>query len=311
MLRVTNSTIYDRITTQLAQQQTRLALTQEKLTTGRNFLRPSDAPDQVAALDRLESSVRETEQFTSNVERIKDKLNFQELSINSIHEELIRAKELLIQGANGTMDANLRLSMAIELESIYESFAAIGNQKDIDGSYLFSGYKQDNPPFDVNANPLDPNIGFNGMYKGDDEVQVIGIDRSYMLSVGMPGSQLFSGFEDSSGNKTDLFSSLKKAINALKSNDLGEIQNSIDAIGNASTHVNIKLTQIGSRMKVVENQLTVLSDRSATLESTISQVEDLDYVSAITDLKNQSLALQAGQQSFAQISNLSLFNYIR
>jgi len=37
----------------------------------------------------------------------------------------------------------------------------------------------------------------------------------------------------------------------------------------------------------------------------------LDYVSAITDLKNQSLALQAGQQSFAQISNLSLFNYIR
>jgi len=311
MLRVTNSTIYDRITTQLAQQQTRLALTQEKLTTGRNFLRPSDAPDQVAALDRLESSVRETEQFTSNVERIKDKLNFQELSINSIHEELIRAKELLIQGANGTMDANLRLSMAIELESIYESFAAIGNQKDIDGSYLFSGYKQDNPPFDVNANPLDPNIGFNGMYKGDDEVQVIGIDRSYMLSVGMPGSQLFSGFEDSSGNKTDLFSSLKKAINALKSNDLGEIQNSIDAVGNASTHINIKLTQIGSRMKVVENQLTVLSDRTATLESTISQVEDLDYVSAITDLKNQSLALQAGQQSFAQISNLSLFNYIR
>ena len=311
MLRVTNSTIYDRITTQLAQQQTRLALTQEKLTTGRNFLRPSDAPDQVAALDRLESSVRETEQFTSNVERIKDKLNFQELSINSIHEELIRAKELLIQGANGTMDANLRLSMAIELESIYESVAAIGNQKDIDGSYLFGGYKQDNPPFDVNANPLDPNIGFNGMYKGDDEVQVIGIDRSYMLSVGMPGSQLFSGFEDSSGNKTDLFSSLKKAINAFKSNDLGEIQNSIDAVGNASTHVNIKLTQIGSRMKVVENQLTVLSDRSATLESTISQVEDLDYVSAITDLKNQSLALQAGQQSFAQISNLSLFNYIR
>ena len=311
MLRVTNSTIYDRITTQLAQQQTRLALTQEKLTTGRNFLRPSDAPDQVAALDRLESSVRETEQFTGNVERIKDKLNFQELSINSIHEELIRAKELLIQGANGTMDANLRLSMAIELESIYESVAAIGNQKDIDGSYLFGGYKQDGPPFDVNANPLDPNIGFNGMYKGDDEVQVIGIDRSYKLSVGMPGSQLFSGFEDSSGNKTDLFSSLKKAINALKSNDLSEIQNSIDAVGNASTHVNIKLTQIGSRMKVVENQLTVLSDRSATLESTISQVEDLDYVSAITDLKNQSLALQAGQQSFAQISNLSLFNYIR
>ena len=311
MLRVTNSTIYDRITSQLAQQQALLAKTQEKLTTGRNFLRPSDAPDQVAALDRLESSVRQTEQFTQNVGRVKDKLNFQELSINSINEELIRAKELLVQAANGTMDATLRQSMAIELEAIYASVVAIGNQKDVDGSFLFAGYRQDDPPFDPYADPLDANTGFRGMYNGDDEVQVISIDQAYKLEAGMPGSALFSGFEDVSGNKTDIFSTLKKAINALKDNDNTEIANAIDNVGVANTHINIKLAQVGSKMKVAENQLTVLGDRSLALESTISQVEDLDYVSAITDLKNQTLALQAGQQSFAQISNLSLFNYIK
>jgi len=42
-----------------------------------------------------------------------------------------------------------------------------------------------------------------------------------------------------------------------------------------------------------------------------SQLEDLDYVEAVTRLKNQSVALQAGQQSFAKISQLSLFDYIR
>jgi len=64
-------------------------------------------------------------------------------------------------------------------------------------------------------------------------------------------------------------------------------------------------------MRVVENQLNVLEDRSLTLESAISQVEELDYVKAVSELKNQSLALQAGQSSFAQISGLSLFNYIK
>jgi flagellar hook-associated protein 3 FlgL len=40
-------------------------------------------------------------------------------------------------------------------------------------------------------------------------------------------------------------------------------------------------------------------------------MEDLDYVEAASRLKNQSLALQAGQQTFAQLSGLSLFKYIR
>jgi flagellar hook-associated protein 3 FlgL len=64
-------------------------------------------------------------------------------------------------------------------------------------------------------------------------------------------------------------------------------------------------------MRTAENQMSVLTDRSATLEQIISQVEELDYISAVTELKNQTLALQAGQSSFAQISNLSLFNYIK
>ena len=66
-MRVTNSMIFDRITTQLNNQQLRLANTQEKIASGRNFLKPSDAPDQVAALDRLESRLTQTERYMTNV----------------------------------------------------------------------------------------------------------------------------------------------------------------------------------------------------------------------------------------------------
>jgi len=300
MIRITNSTIYDRVTSQLTQQQARLAITQEKISSGKNFLRPSDAPDQVAALERLESTVRQTGSYTNNIGRIKDKLNFQETAINSINDELIRAKELLIQGANGTLSADQRNTLSIELNSILDSMIAIGNQKDADGSFLFSGSSQLQKPYDSLGN-----------FQGNDDRQAVNIDEGYLLEVGLPGSSLFASFKDNSDAASDVFTVLKQSITALQSDDLEGIQDGIDNVEIAFNHVNVKLAQVGSKMRVVENQLNVLEDRSLTLESAISQVEELDYVKAVSELKNQSLALQAGQSSFAQISGLSLFNYIK
>jgi flagellar hook-associated protein 3 FlgL len=37
----------------------------------------------------------------------------------------------------------------------------------------------------------------------------------------------------------------------------------------------------------------------------------LDYASAITQLTSEMMSLEAGQSSFAKISQLSLFDYIR
>ena len=42
----------------------------------------------------------------------------------------------------------------------------------------------------------------------------------------------------------------------------------------------------------------------------LSNIEDLDYSKAVTQMQKDMLALQATQSSFSQISNLTLFNYI-
>jgi flagellar hook-associated protein 3 FlgL len=309
MIRVTTSTIFDRITTQLGQQQARLAETQERISTGRNYLKPSDAPDQVAALDRLESSVRKADQYLKNIAAVNDKLSLQELAITSVNDDLIRAKELLIQGANGTLDNTTKEALAIELDSIYNNLISVGNSKDTDGSYLFSGYIQGTPPFNAGNDPL---LGdFNDFFAGNDAVQKIAIDEGYAVEAGLPGSRIFSGFKDSEGLDSNLFKVMKTAINALRSNDSVAIGAAVDNMNSGLEHVNVRLAQVGSKMRITETQTKILDERTLTLESMISSVKDLDYVSAVTELKNQSLALQAGQSSFAQISSLSLFNYIK
>jgi hypothetical protein len=47
------------------------------------------------------------------------------------------------------------------------------------------------------------------------------------------------------------------------------------------------------------------------IQSTLSQLRDLDYVEAIGQLQFQMFALEAAQASFARIEGNSLFNYLR
>jgi flagellin-like hook-associated protein FlgL len=42
----------------------------------------------------------------------------------------------------------------------------------------------------------------------------------------------------------------------------------------------------------------------------VSQLSNVDYTAAVTQLSTQELALQAAQESYASIARLSLFNYI-
>jgi flagellar hook-associated protein 3 FlgL len=43
----------------------------------------------------------------------------------------------------------------------------------------------------------------------------------------------------------------------------------------------------------------------------LTSEKELDYTAAITDLTAEMLALESAQASFAKISQLSLFDYIR
>jgi flagellar hook-associated protein 3 FlgL len=67
---------------------------------------------------------------------------------------------------------------------------------------------------------------------------------------------------------------------------------------------------VGSGLKGIDQQQSVIEDTVLNIKSTLSSVEDLDYTSAITKMNQQMMALEAAQSSFVKISQLSLFNFI-
>lgn len=66
----------------------------------------------------------------------------------------------------------------------------------------------------------------------------------------------------------------------------------------------------GARLNALDNQAEINADYQLQLQTTLSEVQDLDYAEAISRFELQLVALQAAQQSFSRISGLSLFNFL-
>lgn len=67
---------------------------------------------------------------------------------------------------------------------------------------------------------------------------------------------------------------------------------------------------VGGRLRVVEDQELLNTDRELQYEGARSRIEDLDYAEAISQLQFQITAFQAAQQSFVRIQGLSLFRLL-
>ena len=67
---------------------------------------------------------------------------------------------------------------------------------------------------------------------------------------------------------------------------------------------------VGARLALISSTATALNSQSTAVAKQISNLRDVDYVSATAQYSQQYLALQAAQSSYAQIGQLSLFKYL-
>jgi len=308
-MRVTQAGFYNQATQQMGKQQAKVFDTQAQLSSGKKLLRPSDDPALAAALNNLKSQMDVNQRYLTNLERMQDTLSMQETSLSSSVELVARIKELSLQAANGTYNAQDRQNVAVEVQELISTLVDLGNLRGADGAYLFSGFSQNKAPFTQSA---------DGMvaYTGTLDYQNALVDEGRLMKIGMPGSDVFGSalhLDETTGtsNSIEVFATLGAMHQALMENDVEAIADKLDKISSVHNHIITQQAKIGSRMQRVDTLTQVIEDRNFTYQALQSSMEDLDYVEAASRFKNQSLALQAGQQTFAQLSGLSLFEYIR
>lgn len=75
-------------------------------------------------------------------------------------------------------------------------------------------------------------------------------------------------------------------------------------------NVGTVLASVGTRMQEIESLGSTSSDLDIQYKASLSDLQDLDYVKAISDFIKQQTSLEASQKAFAKVSDLSLFKYL-
>jgi len=126
-------------------------------------------------------------------------------------------------------------------------------------------------------------------------------------------------FEVKPSEKESIFTTMTNLVNALR--DSGEDNTALATLSNklstASEGLKSSLdnmltvrASVGSRMKELDYLEDQGSDLNIQYSGTLSKLQDLDIVKAISDYATQQTTLEAAQKSFKTMSGLSLFNYI-
>ncbi|MDD5335598.1 MAG: flagellar hook-associated protein FlgL [Rhodoferax sp.] len=112
----------------------------------------------------------------------------------------------------------------------------------------------------------------------------------------------------------DIIAALRKPIDSGSNANRAQLLNALSTankkITNAHDNVLTVRSSIGSRLQELDALNTAGSNRTQVDRSQLSDLQDLDYATAISELYQRQTALQATQQAFVKIQKLSLFNFL-
>ncbi|MFE8069608.1 flagellar hook-associated protein FlgL [Marinobacteraceae bacterium S3BR75-40.1] len=117
--------------------------------------------------------------------------------------------------------------------------------------------------------------------------------------------------------KQSVFTTVEKLIDGLENYSPNPayrqafdnlLENSLANLDEAQNNVLEARTRVGARLNTVETTREFHADSELLNQEVKSDLEDLDYAKAVSRLSQQNFVLQAAQQSFAQVSRLSLFD---
>lgn len=87
-------------------------------------------------------------------------------------------------------------------------------------------------------------------------------------------------------------------------------KNSLNDMDTALVRFDTIRASAGARLNALDDQENLNADYILDNKSTASDIGDLDYAEALSKFNLQQISLQAAQQAFTKVQNLSLFNYI-
>ncbi len=301
-MRVSTSQLYATNLAGLSKQNADLAKLQQQLGTGSKILSPSDNPAGATRLVNIDRAIDRNDQFKTNGDFASNRLRQSETALDGVATAVERLNGLVFGSL--AKDATSSAQLAVQLRNELSVITDLANTRDANGDYLYAGH-------DVNTEPFDDS-GANIVYNGDAGQRSIQIADGRRVADGNSGEEVF---ENINGGLS-LFRIVEDLVAVLE-DPLSTSAVIETATNTATTDLAIardKLTtvrnSIVSRIGLIENEQEINTQVTKLLKDQRSEINDVDLTETALKLQQLQISLQAAQQTFVKVQELSLFNFI-
>lgn len=303
-MRISSNTLFQNASNQLSELQSKVNQTTQQISTGKKNLKPSDDPASAARLLQLQQALASNDQLTENRQRMRENLSEVDSVLASMNETLQSVQEQIVTAGNGSLSDDQRQQVATVLQAHFQTLVSQINSKDSSGRYLFSGTQ----------NRMQASANQNGTVTYQADLQQNGVQVDPDPAMKMTASFTPQALFGVAGN--DIFAQINQAVTALNSPtpDHAAIVQSFANLNSSykTTFDNVVHAQtvVGLRFQQLDSLDNAAADQRLQLSKTQSDLQDVDYNQAVSELSQQQFLLQLAQKAYAKTSQLSLFDFI-
>lgn len=245
--------------------------------------KPSDDPKawlEIATISRFQS---DDAAWTNNIGRAETRASQAEASLTSIANGLIRTRELLIQANSGTISPLDPEALAVEIDGLAIDFNDSLGQRDNFGGPLFGS----GPPIRIPISDGRTTVASPNMDAVRQDIPIRG------------------------GGTATLDQIMADTAAAIRTGDGADRAAQLTALDGALNRITTLLTRQGVVRSTLESTREQMDQNKLSLASRRSELADANVTEAITLLRTLMLNLDAAQAVYGQISQQTLFDYLR
>lgn len=299
--RVTHRTVQQSTLANLQLNLRKMSDLQGRLSSGKTIGKPSDDPGGISRTMHLRAEQKATQQYQRNADDGVAWLSTIDSALQTSLASLRKARDLTIQGANGSMSERSREAIAMEVEGIRDALLDQANTSYL-GRSVFAGTSDAGAAFTDDG---------TFTWTGSTGTVMRRLAPDTQVRADADGSEIFGTGEydpaDPAGGS--VFALLDQIAADLRAgNDvsahLGRIDARMDSMLSGLADVGTRYGQMAAAQSATEKTLM-------DLKGQISAIEDVDIAETIVQLQSQEVAYQAALGATARVLQPSLMDFLR
>lgn len=275
----------------------RIRALEARIATGKRVGTPSDDPAgalRIAHLARLEARLGIE---ARSLDRASSRLGAAEVAMAEADQLLVRARELALMGASGTLSATDRDVIASEVRGLRAQLVDAANRRDEAGRFLFAGARDGGPAY---AEDSAGQIVWAGLGDGP------GAEAAGVAGAAVPpGPRLFG--PDDSGAFAAL-DALLAALAAPEETRAAEMGGALAGLESAQARVVGARALAGTALARLDQERERVAAARLEVAAGMAAVDGVDLTAAFAELSALRLTLSAAQTVFSATARESLFD---